>query len=409
MCARTRRGSVQITAWSLLLGATIACGKGEDGPTGPPEQPPQNPPPTSELKGTPVYAVDLANRLLLFGTESPGTISRMVSITGLPVLKRIVGIDFRPSDGKLYGVGNDSRVYVVDTLTGVATPVGSVPFSPAIDPFEVHFGVGFDPKTERIRLIVAESAANYSISADDGTAVLETSVTFKPTDPNAGVTPRIAGLGYVPLGTGSAEILAAASSHGPGPLEGVLLALDADLGALVESIDPQTGEFDTIGEIDMVFARCAELKVGVNPDGAVKIIAVILTAAGNLAVKIDALTGKATPLGLVPDNDSAIQGIAWKPAASPAQAESSRESHFFALTQSRRTVRASTPTTSAVSSSLRPPKNRHSTTWDSRVSRSASRESASSSASTVSARSFEGSAASSSTTGRQLPPRFCAR
>jgi hypothetical protein len=409
MHAMARRWPAAIVAWLTLCWGAVACGGDGAALTNPPENPPENPPPPSQPEGTPVYAVDLANRLLLFGTESPGTINRMVPITGLPVLKRIVGIDFRPSTGELYGVGNDSRVYVLDTLTGVATPVGSEPFSPAIDPFEVHFGVGFDPKTERIRLIVAESAANYSIGADDGTAILETSVTFKPTDPNAGTTPRIAGLGYVPLGTGSATMLASVSARDPGPLAGVLLALDADLGVLVEAIDPATGEFDTIGEIDMVFARCAELKVGANPDGTLNIIAVILTAAGNLAVKIDALTGKATPIGPVGDNDSAIQGIAWKPSGTQTQSESSRESHDLALTQSRRTVRASTPTAAAVSSSLSPPKKRHSTIWDSLESTFASRESASSSARTVSARSAAGSAASSRLTGRLSPPRFCAR
>lgn len=410
MRTETRRGPLGIIAALLVIGAVVACGGGEAGLTEPPpEQPPQNPPPPPELRGKSVYAVDLANRLLLFGTESPETINRMVPITGLPALKRIVGIDFRPSNGKLYGVGNDSRVYVLDTLTGAATAVGPEPFTPAIDFFEVHFGVGFDPKTERIRLIVAESAANYSISADDGTAVLETSVTFRSTDPNAGVTPTIAGLGFVPLSAGPSPILASATAVGPGPLAGVLLALDADLGVLVMAIDPQTGEFDTVGPIDVVFDRCAELKVGVNSDGTVNIFAVILTAAGNLAVKLDALTGKATSVGVVADNDSPIQGIAWHPLPAEAQAESSRESHLLALTQSRRTVRALRPTTSAVSSSLSPPKKRHSTIWDSRASRSASRESASSSASTLSARSSAGSPASSRLTKSWSPPRFCAR
>jgi hypothetical protein len=396
--------------WPLIIGAAVACGGGDTGLTNP--NPPGGnppPPPPPELKGSPVYAVDLDNRLLLFGSESPETINRMVPITGLPPLKRIVGIDFRPSNGKLYGVGNDSRVYVLDTLTGAATAVGSTPFTPAIDYFEVHFGVGFDPKTERIRLIVAESAANYSIDPDDGTAVLEPSVTFSPTDPNAGSTPRIAGLGYVPLNASPSSIRASVAAVGPGPLAGVLLALDADLGVLVESIDPETGEFDTVGPIDMVFARCAELKVGVASDGTVNIFAVILTAVGNLAVKIDVATGKATAVGVVADNDSPVQAIAWHPVPASAQVESSRESHVFALTQSRRTVRALTPTTSAVSSSLSPPKKRHSTIWESRASTSASRESASSSASTLSARSAAGTEASSKLTGRWSPPRFCAR
>ena len=68
--------------------------------------------------------------------------------------------------------------------------------------------------------------------------------------------------------------------RGPGPLAGVLLALDADLGMLVESIDPETGEFDTLGPILMVFVRCAELKAGRNPDGTVNLFAVVLTAEG---------------------------------------------------------------------------------------------------------------------------------
>ena len=170
-----------------------------------------------------------------------------------------------------------------------------------------------------------------------------------------------------------------------------MLALDADLGVLVEAIDPETGEFDTVGPIDMVFDRCAELKVGRNADGTVNIFAVILTAAGNLAVTLDPPTGVAKSLGLVADNDSPIQGIAWHPDQHAGSGrELPRRANLSALTQSRRTVRASTPTTSAISSSLYPPKNRHSTTWDNRASRSASLTSASSSASTLSARSAGG-------------------
>ena len=33
----------------------------------------------------------------MFGTESADTLSRLVSITGLPILKRMIGIDFRPA------------------------------------------------------------------------------------------------------------------------------------------------------------------------------------------------------------------------------------------------------------------------------------------------------------------------
>jgi DNA-binding beta-propeller fold protein YncE len=315
---------------------TLAAGCGGDGNGGglteppPSEPPPSEPPPQQGLapKGQAIYAVDLANQLVLFGTESPGTLSRKVPITGLPILKRIVGIDFRPSNGKLYGVGNDSRVYIIDPVSGAATPVGNAPFQPAIDIFEVHFGMGFDPAADRIRLMVAESGANYSINPDDGTAVLETSVSYAAGDPHEGATPRISGLGYVPLGAAAvAARRVGSASLGPSPLEGVLLALDADLGNLVESIDPKTGEFTTIGPLLMAFFRCAEIKAGLDPDGTVNLFAVVLGAAQNLLLKLDALTGKATSLGAVADNDSPIQAIALGESAggaAPAMAAAER-------------------------------------------------------------------------------------
>jgi hypothetical protein len=146
------------TMTSAALAATLAlaaCGGGDGGSgdvTGPPpSDDPGNPPPPAHDGPPPVgaviYALDNGNNLLMFGTESGETISRKVGITGVPILKRMIGIDFRASDGKLYGVGNDSRVYTIDTLTGAATPVGE-PFSPKIiSSFDIHFGMDFDPAT----------------------------------------------------------------------------------------------------------------------------------------------------------------------------------------------------------------------------------------------------------------------
>jgi hypothetical protein len=325
------------TTLALLAGA-MACGGDGGGLSTPNEPPPDSPSPGPEPLGKAIYAVDLANRLMLFGTGSLGTLSRIMAITGLPIGKRIVGIDFRPSNGKLYGVGNDSRVYVLDTLSGTATPVGNGPFSPKIDFFEVHFGVGFDPKTERIRLIVAESGANYSINPDDGTATLEPNVHYAVGDVHEGVKPAISGLGYVPLKQGPSARMAALASSGQDLVEGVLLAMDSDLGTLVESLDPKTGEFVTLGDFGIAVARCAELKVGVNPDGTANIIVVALTALGNLAMKIDVLTGKATSLGVVGDKDSPVQGIAF--SAKPFPTNLSISADMRAISADMRAVAA---------------------------------------------------------------------
>jgi Domain of unknown function (DUF4394) len=218
--------------------------------------------------GYAIYAVDLANRLILFGTESPTVISRMMEITGLPILKRIVGLDYRPSNGKLYGVGNDSRVYVIDTLTAVATPVGEQ-FSPKIaDFFDIHFGMAFEPGTERIRLISAELGMNWSINPDDGAAIMGESPHYAAGDPHEGATPRIGGLTYVPAGA-AAKVSASVARLYPGaarlmpngPCEKLLYALDTDLGQMIQSCDPDDGDWESLGPpFNEVISRCAELK-----------------------------------------------------------------------------------------------------------------------------------------------------
>ena len=62
--------------------------------------------------------------------ESGETISRQVPITGVPISRRMIAIDFRASNGKLDGVGNDSRVDTIDNLTGPPTR-SARSFSPA--------------------------------------------------------------------------------------------------------------------------------------------------------------------------------------------------------------------------------------------------------------------------------------
>lgn len=258
-----------LTLMALVLAGLLAtaCGSGggliDESPIDDPEPPADDPePPALEVKGRPIYAVDLKNQLLLFGTESPGTIARVRPITGLPFLKRIVGLDFRPSNGKLYGVGNDSRVYIIDTLTAVATPVGSGPFTPQIASFfDIHFGMGFDPVTERIRLISAEGGMNWSINPDDGTAVRGGTPHYAAGDPNEGKRIKIAGLAYVPESAGAASLRRGSLSQAVSQSKWVLEAIDAENGMLGEFIDVETGEFIGLGPIEsFTGAACAEVK-----------------------------------------------------------------------------------------------------------------------------------------------------
>src|SRR5436189_4355098 len=80
------------------------------------------------LVATPAQAVLLyatsGNDIARFDSGATGVVTS-VPVTGLQAGESLVGIDVRPADQVLYGVGSSSRLYTVNPLTGGATQVGA--------------------------------------------------------------------------------------------------------------------------------------------------------------------------------------------------------------------------------------------------------------------------------------------
>lgn len=268
-----RRPSLRLTARLVALTLAVGCGGDSSGP---------NPPPPT---GQTIYAVDLGNNFALFHSASPGTVDRELAITGLLAGDRIVGIDFRPLDGKLYGVGIDSRVYIVDTVTAVASPVGAT-FTPALN--GEHFGVVLDPATDRIRIQSAESGQNLRLDPATGQVTNEDAVlAYAAGDPNEAFTPEIAATAVT---TGAA---------------GATYGIDWLLDEFVVMADPSSGQVTSVGSTGEVTAACAALDVGVNG----VIYASMTTGGINSLYTMNVSTGAATLLGAIPVVPS-IQSIA---------------------------------------------------------------------------------------------------
>ena len=260
----------------LVLALTLLAGCGGGDSNGP------NPPPD---EGKTIYSVDLSNKFALFHSLSPGTVVRELPITGLLLGDRIVGMDFRPLDGKLYGVGTDSRVYVVDTITAVASPVGPV-FTPTVD--GEHFGMVLDPATDQIRLQSAESGQNLRISPATGQVVAEDAVlAFASGDPNEAQTPAVAATA---ISTG-----ASATTYG----------IDWLLDVFVRMTDPASGQVTTVGSTGVTTAPCAALDFAA--DGV--LYASMTTSGVNNLYTMNLNTGAATSLGPI-DIISSVQSIA---------------------------------------------------------------------------------------------------
>jgi hypothetical protein len=110
-----------------------------------------------------LYGVTTTNQLVRFSSVLPGTIINAKAITGLQTGENVLGIDFRPANGRLYALGSSSRLYVIDTATARVTQVGTAPFSTLLSGTE--FGFDFNPTVDRIR-VVSDAGQNLRLNPD---------------------------------------------------------------------------------------------------------------------------------------------------------------------------------------------------------------------------------------------------
>jgi hypothetical protein len=254
-----------------LLGAALlgACGGGGE-TTGPGPDP--LPDPVPAIQGRAIFGLTCANSLVQFGSGNPGTLARNVTITGMTAGASMLGIDFRPSDGRLYGVGSDSRVYTIDTTTGAAIAVGGA-FTPGVS--GEHFGLAFSATQDRLRLSSVEGNQNLSLDPVTGAVASDDpALAFVAGDPNAGGNPAISALAYHETGGST------------------LYAVDATANALV-TVDPTTGGLTTVGGFGFNVYLCSGFDIDADGIG----YASLSTDNGSELYTVDLATGAATLLG----------------------------------------------------------------------------------------------------------------
>lgn len=129
-----------------------------------------------------------AQRLMFYGLTSAGQIVKfpandVTNITSIPITGVTIGtigsIDFRDSDGLLYGRASNGDLYRINPSTGVATTYGV-----ALRPGAV-LAADFIPNTNLIRY-VGESQANLRVNADTGAVTTDTTLDWAPGDPHVG-------------------------------------------------------------------------------------------------------------------------------------------------------------------------------------------------------------------------------
>lgn len=250
--------------------------------------------------------IGLANTgttLLRFNADAPGTITP-VQVTGLQSGETLLGIDYRPADGQLYALGSTSRLYTVNTTTGVATAVGTATFATPLNGTE--FGFDFNPTVDRLR-VTSDTDQNLRLNPDNGAIAAEDStLAYATVDSNAGQDPRV--------------IAAAYTRNFPGTSTTTLFGIDSGRDALViqgsaggNPVSPNGGQLFTVGSLGVDTNDLAGFDIAPGTEGTAFASLTGPNDSASRLFTIDLDTGVASLLGAI-GGTALIRDIAVVPA-----------------------------------------------------------------------------------------------
>lgn len=224
-----------------------------------------------------LVALTSDGQVMLFRSDSPGKVQGAELVTGLQPAESLLALDVQPSTGRLYALGSSNRIYLVNPVTGAATPVSNTPFSPPLNGTTFTFGI--DPTTNEAR-VLSNTGQDLRISILNGQVTgVDAPYGYAADDPGAGTTPLFAALAYTIPPAGS---VATASFY----------AIDAERDVLTTSATG-AATVRTIGPLGVEIVEPAGFDI--TPDGTAW--AALRRGAGQLPqlYAVDLSTGTAVP------------------------------------------------------------------------------------------------------------------
>lgn len=213
------------------------------------------------------------------------TKTKKVMITG--VTGTLVGIDYRPANGALYGLSTNNQVYTIEPTTGVATLVATLSVSFGSGKFS---GVDFNPVADRLR-VVGDNDENLRIDVTTGTTTVDLPLAYSLTDTNVGKNPSIIGAGYTDTRVGATTTK--------------LFNIDATQDVLVVQNPPNNGTLSTVGPLGVDFGATGGFDIFVDDNG----INAAFAVSGATLYRIDLATGKANEVGPIGDGLTTFIGL----------------------------------------------------------------------------------------------------
>lgn len=235
----------------------------------------------------PVVGLTGDKTLVWFDTDKP-EVSKSVDVTGVD---RLLGIDVRPADNKLYGVSADGTIVSIDLESGAATAGAKLS---SMLPDGVSASVDFNPAADRLR-VMGSDGTNLRAHPDTGEVTVDGALNFEAGDPGAAAKPKIVATAYI-------------NSYGK-PEKTAMYDIGAD-GTFLQQTKPNDGTLKTIGKLGIDGADTFAFDVATTADGA---NTAWLVAAGGL-YKVNLETGAAEKAGDVTGAPGALRDIAALPA-----------------------------------------------------------------------------------------------
>lgn len=218
------------------------------------------------------------NVLVRFGSDDPERV-RVTDVDG-----NLQGIDFRPADGKLYGVTDTDKIYTINPNTGTAKLVCTLSTS-----FDGGFQSGMDwnPQVNRLRL-VGSNDQSFSVGVpsanDSNTCDVVVNGNLNPPDPNV-----------------TAAAYTNSRANAPSTL---LYDIDYDSDMLVLQ-NPTTGTLTPVGSLGVNFDPIGGFDIFTNASGRDTAFAL----SGSTLYRINLGTGAADRMGNM-RNASGFIGLA---------------------------------------------------------------------------------------------------
>ncbi len=247
------------------------------------------------------------NTLLSFNLDNPAN-TQQVGISG--VRGKLLGVDFRPANGKLYGITNTNRIYTIDTATGAAT------FESRLSPLRFRggqkSGFDFNPAADRLRL-EGSNDQNFRINVDTGEIAdfdpatpgvqPDGTIAYLAGDVNAGENPNITAVGYTNSFLGA-----------PAGRSTQLYGIDYVKDTLVLQNPANDGALATIGALGFDFDRKGGFDIFSPSAGNNTAYA----ASGGSLYTVDLASGAALSLGSIGSGNTRLVGLAATSVPEPA-------------------------------------------------------------------------------------------